>query len=98
MGTVFNSLFSVCYYYLQKSFDFNHDSIACSGLEERVKPVLDLPLCGGSGLPAAMTSSMSSSLASPGDSGFTQIDSETDTASFSEVLLEADCTSVKEVM
>lgn len=60
-----------------------------------MKPVLDLSLNGGAG---AMTSSMTSSLASPGDSGFTQLDSETDTASFSEIVLDADCPSVKEVM
>lgn len=59
-----------------------------------VKPMLDLSLNKGNG--TTMTSSMTSSLASPGDSGFTQLDSETDTASFSEIVLEVDSTSVRE--
>lgn len=80
----------------QNSIDLNRQSITSSGLEETVKPVLDLSLNGVLGLSGAMTSSMTSSLASPGDSGFTQLDSETDTASFSEIVLDADSTSVKE--
>ncbi|XP_034236770.1 uncharacterized protein LOC117642578 [Thrips palmi] len=81
---------------VENSIDLKRAPMTCSGAEENVKPILDLPLNGGPGLSGAMTSSMTSSLASPGDSGFTQLDSETDTASFSEIVLDPDCTSVKE--
>lgn len=89
---------------IEPGVESKNNSIAdlnlCLGLEETstlMKPVLDLPLTGNNGATGVcMTSSMTSSLASPGDSGFTQLDSETDTASFSEVMLDADSGSVKE--
>lgn len=79
----------------------NCDSNSCSGREEDVsvnlRGMLALPLSNVNGLQGTvMTSSMTSSLASPGDSGFTQLDSETDTGSFSEVALDGDSTSVRE--
>ena len=65
---------------------------------ENVRSLLDLPIESGKSQSAsAMTSSLTSSLASPGDSGFIQLDSETDTASFSEIVFEADSSSLKEV-
>lgn len=85
----------------QKSVGFSHESCSLAFEEDApvtIKSILELPLNSSLGVTGTvMTNSMTSSLASPVDSGFTQLDSETDTASFSEVLLDADSASMKEV-